>query len=79
MKGISIKELREVENQLTLIVSKLQEFIDAAETYKSGRSDKWVESDAGEVYENQIGELESLFDSADTLRADFTNFMDGDD
>ena len=65
MKGISQKELIAIVSNLDDVVIRLDALKEDAQGYYDGRSEKWQEDEAGQLFEEALGRIE---EQADALR-----------
>ena len=76
MKGINSQEFSAVESALRDAIEQVESLRTAAEDYKEARSEKWVESDAGEAYEDKIERLGDVIDSLNDAADELTNIIE---
>ena len=58
MKGLDKKELGEIVSGLEELKDRLVAVKEGMESYADERSEKWRDSDAGQEYDEKIGELD---------------------
>lgn len=67
MKGFDNKQLKSIISDLEDIKTRIGELRDDAEVYQSERSEKWMDSDVGQLSEEHLGTLDEAMDSTDEI------------
>lgn len=67
MKGFDNKQLKSIISDLEDIKTRIGELRDDAEVYQSERSEKWMDSDVGQLFEEHLGTLDEAMDSTDEI------------
>lgn len=75
-RNFNLKQLERLSGELAEAESYLSDMVDATQGYYDERSDKWMESERGEAYQERMDELDSIREAVESLNYDLQTLLD---